>query len=106
MENAIDRHQTSVVEYLTSVGAHMSLHDAASVGDVAVVQQYLLANPACINEMDLCAPPMQLMFMTLLVCRCAASPFSSTAIIALPCVWLLETAIWNSFGGSSAQGQN
>jgi hypothetical protein len=50
LENAIDRHQTSVVEYLRSVGAHMSLHDAASVGDVAVVQQYLLANPACVNE--------------------------------------------------------
>ena len=50
LENAIDRDQTSVVEYLRSVGAHMSLHDAASVGDVAVVQAYLLANPACVNK--------------------------------------------------------
>ena len=97
---------TALAEYLRSVGAHMSIHDAAFFGDVAVVQECLLANPACINEKRSFAPPMQLMFMTLLVCRCAASPLSSTALIALPCVWLLETAIWNSFGGSSAQGQN
>ena len=50
MENAIDRQQTSVVEYLRSIGAPMSLHDAASVGDIAVVQKYLLADPACVNE--------------------------------------------------------
>jgi hypothetical protein len=59
---------TALAEYLRSVGAHMSIHDAAFFGDVAVVQQCLLANPACINEKCWCAPPMQLMFMTLLVC--------------------------------------
>jgi hypothetical protein len=40
----------ALAEYLRSVGAHMSIHDAAFFGDVAVVQQCLLANPACINE--------------------------------------------------------
>ena len=41
---------TALAEYLRSVGARMSIHDAAFFGDVAVVQECLLANPACINE--------------------------------------------------------
>ncbi len=48
---------TALAEYLRSVGAHMTIHDAAFFGDVAVVQQCLLANPACINEKRLCVPP-------------------------------------------------
>lgn len=48
-----DKHpynDTALAEYLRSVGARMSIHDAAFFGDVAVVKQCLLANPACINE--------------------------------------------------------
>jgi hypothetical protein len=75
---------TALAEYLRSVGAHMSIHDAAFFGDVAVVQECLLANPACIND-GWCAPPMQLLFMWLFVCRCATSLHSSTAFLgALP----------------------
>ena len=74
----------ALAQYLRSVGAHMSMYEAAFFGDVALVRKYLLANPACINEKCQCAPPMQLMFMSLLVCPCAASTLSSTAIIALP----------------------
>jgi hypothetical protein len=40
----------ALAQYLRSVGAHMSMYEAAFFGDVAVVQQCLLANPACINE--------------------------------------------------------
>jgi hypothetical protein len=54
LKGAIDgntaRH-SAVVLYLKSLGAHEhSLHGAAQTGNVAIIQELVLANPGCLND--------------------------------------------------------